>query len=83
MYRYIVHNSSAPWEEFCKSIFIFSHLLIRGLVKVIRRIGGGQVQKKEGIEAFYRISKFHFVQKLLHFALNDVGRTSYKQKGKI
>ena len=32
-YRYIVDDSSAPREEFLKSIFKFSHLLIRGLIE--------------------------------------------------
>ena len=33
MYGYIVHNSRAPWDEFVKSIFKVSRLLIRGSVK--------------------------------------------------
>ena len=33
MYHYIVHDSSTPWVEFSESIFKFSHLLIRGLIK--------------------------------------------------
>ena len=33
MYRYIVHDSSSPFEEFLKSIFKFSHLLIMILIK--------------------------------------------------
>ena len=28
-----VHDSSIPWEEYLKSIYKFSHLLIRGLIK--------------------------------------------------
>ena len=33
MYRYMVHDSSTPWEEFLKGIFKFLHLLIRELIK--------------------------------------------------
>ena len=33
MYGYIVHNSSIVWEKFSKSIFEFSRLLIRRLIK--------------------------------------------------
>ena len=33
MYLYIVHDSSAPEEEFLKSNFKFSRLLIWGLIK--------------------------------------------------
>ena len=33
MYRFIMHDSSAPWEEFLKDIFEFSHMLISGLIK--------------------------------------------------
>ena len=35
MYDFIVHNSSAPQEEFLKSIFRFLHLLIRELIKLL------------------------------------------------
>ena len=37
MYRYIEDTSSTPWEKYFEkyfgSIFEFSHLLIRGLIK--------------------------------------------------
>ena len=35
MYRYIVNNSSTLLEGFLESIFKFSHLIIRGLIKGI------------------------------------------------
>ena len=30
---YMVHDNSTPWEEFFKSIFKFSHILIREWIK--------------------------------------------------
>ena len=33
LYHYIIHDSSTSWEEFLKSMFKFSHLLIRALIK--------------------------------------------------
>ena len=33
MNRFIVHDGSAPCKELLRSIFKFSHLLIRGLIK--------------------------------------------------
>ena len=33
MYSYIVLDSGILWEEFLESIFEFSHIIIRGLIK--------------------------------------------------
>ena len=36
-----------------------------------------------GTEAFYRMSKLIFIQKLLQFEVRDFGRISYKKTDKI
>ena len=53
MYRYIVHDSSTPCEEFLESICGFSHLLIRGLIKGL--------STNEGIYSTFAMKMYRYI----------------------
>ena len=72
---------------------IFLSRLSAWLKMTFKAIGGVRVKKscwphlkdlqRKGTDAFYWMSKFSHVQKLLHFEVRNFGRISYKKMRKI
>ena len=72
---------------------IIYKVIPRIINRTLKAIGGVRVKKIMlslferspwgGTEAFYGMSKFSRVQKLLHFEVRSFGRISYKKIGKI